>query len=332
MHIMEHRRLGRSGLNVSALALGTMNFGNPTEEDEAFRIVDRAMDCGINLVDCAGTYAQGKSEKILGRALKRDGKRHKVLVTSKVYFPTGPGPNDRGNGRHHVIKACHASLKRLHTDYIDIYFLHRTDWDVPQEETLSALDHLVNQGLVRHVACSTHPAWRTVEALHIAERYGYPRFTSEQPPYNLLDRRIENEIIPMCRKYDLGILAWSPLAQGVLSGRYDDHANLPPGSRGAMKPLYAERITKRGIEVAGELSRLAKEKQTTTARLSVAWLLHRNGITSAILGPRTLEQLEDLLPAADIALDNKELDFFDELVPPGGAVSNHFNSSGWMRS
>jgi aryl-alcohol dehydrogenase-like predicted oxidoreductase len=309
-----------------------MNFGNPTEEKEAFQIVDRAMDAGINLLDCAGTYAGGRSEEILGRALKRDGKRGKALVTSKVYFPTGPGHNERGNGRHHVIKACHASLKRLQTDYIDIYFLHRTDWDVPQEETLATLDSLVNQGLVRHVACSTHPAWRIVEALHVADRHGYPKFTCEQPPYNLLDRRIENEILPMCREYDLGITAWSPLAQGVLSGRYDDHANLPPGSRGTRKPLYAERITQKGIEVAEKLSKVAKEKGSSTARLSVAWLLHQPGITSAILGPRTLGQLEDLLPASDLALDKRELESFDELVPPGGAVSNHFNSSGWMKS
>lgn len=329
---MEYRRLGRSGLMVSELSLGTMNFGNPTKEEDAFHIVDRAIEAGINLMDCAGTYAQGKSEEILGRALKRDGKRESVLVASKVYFPTGPGPNERGNSRHHVIKACLASLKRLQTDYIDIYFLHRTDWEVPQEETLGALDYLVNQGLVRHVACSTHPAWRTVEALHIADRYGYPKFTCEQPPYNLLDRRIENEIVPMCREYDMGITAWSPLAQGVLSGRYDDHASLPPGSRGTMKPLYAERITREGVEVAAKLSGLAAEKGIGTACLSVAWLLHQSGITSAILGPRSLEQLVDLLPASDIALDKKDLDSFDQLVPPGGSVSNHFNSSGWMKS
>jgi len=329
---MQYRRLGRSGLKVSTVALGTMNFGNPTEEEEVFRIVDRAMEFGINLVDCAGTYAQGKSEEILGRALKRDGKREKVLVTSKVYFPTGPGPNDRGNTRHHVIKACHASLKRLQTDCIDIYFLHRTDWEVPQEESLAALDHLVRQGMVRYVGCSTHPAWRTVEALHIADRLGCPKFTCEQPPYNLLDRRIENEIVPMCREYDMGILAWSPLAQGVLSGRYDDHANLPPDSRGTRKAIYAERITREGIEAASKLPGLAAKKGTSTACLSVAWLLHQPQITAAILGPRTLDQMEDLLPAADLSLDETDLAFFDELVPPGGNVSNHFNSSGWMKS
>ena len=328
---MEYRRLGRSGLQVSELTLGTMNFGGPTNESESFAIIDKALDNGINLLDCANVYAGGLSEKIVGKALNRDGKRKKTLITSKAFMPTGENPNERGNSRHNLINACHESLKRLNTDYIDIYFLHRTDWNVPQEETLSALSYLVSQGYVRYVACSTHPAWRTIEALHIAEKKGYPKFVCEQPPYNLLDRRIENEIVPMCQEYDLGITTWSPLAQGVLAGKYQDATNLPPKSRGAQKTIYAERITDDGIEVARKLSDWAAQKDLAIVPLAVSWILHQPGITSVIIGPRTEQHLDMLLPAVDIELAKSDIEYFDSLVPPGCYLSDHFNTAGWKR-
>jgi len=328
---MEYRRLGRSGLKISCLVLGTMNFGNVTSREESFQIIDRALDAGINLFDCADVYAGGESERILGEALKRRGKRKDVFVTSKVFMRSGPGPNDGGNSRHHILQSCEHSLRRLATDYIDIYFLHRTDFEVPQEETLSALDLLVKQGKVRYIATSTHPAWRVVEGLSIAERYGYPKFVCEQSPYNLLDRRIENEIVPMCQAYDLGIITWSPLAQGVLAARYRDPSNLPPGSRGTLKDIYAQRITRKGIEVSLELSKRAEAKGSTTARFAVAWILHQPGITGAIIGPRNVEQWEDLLGASTLRLDPSDLSFCDQLVRPGTYVSNHFNTSGWMK-
>jgi aryl-alcohol dehydrogenase-like predicted oxidoreductase len=328
---MKYRRLGRSGLRISPLVLGTMNFGNPTDKGEAFRIIDAAIEAGINLVDCADVYADGESERILGEALTRNRKRKEVFLTSKVFWRTGTGPNDQGNSKHHIIESCEASLKLLRTDYLDIYFLHRTDFDVPQEESLEALDILVKQGKVRYIACSTHPAWRTVEALWISDRYRYPKFICEQPPYNLLDRRIENEIIPMCCAYDLGIITWSPLAQGLLAGRYKDARNLPEGSRGTLKEVYAERITQRGIEVSLELAKRATEKGCTPAQLAVAWVISQPGITGAIIGPKDLAQFESLLPALDITLDQADLEFCDALVPPGTYVSNHFNTSNWMR-
>jgi len=328
---MEYRRLGRSGLKISCLVLGTMNFGNVTSREESFQIIDRALDAGINLFDCADVYAGGESERILGEALKRRGKRKDVFVTSKVFMRSGPGPNDGGNSRHHILQSCEHSLRRLATDYIDIYFLHRTDFEVPQEETLSALDLLVKQGKVRYIATSTHPAWRVVEGLSIAERYGYPKFVCEQSPYNLLDRRIENEIVPMCQAYDLGIITWSPLAQGVLAARYRDPSNFPPGSRGTLKDIYAQRITRKGIEVSLELSKRAEAKGSTTARFAVAWILHQPGITGAIIGPRNVEQWEDLLGASTLRLDPSDLSFCDQLVRPGTYVSNHFNTSGWMK-
>jgi len=328
---MNYRRLGRSGLKISPLILGTLNFGNPTPKQDAFKIIHRAIDAGINLFDCADVYAEGESERILGEALAQNGKRKEVFVTSKVFMKTGPGPNDAGNSKHHIIESCEASLKRLRTDYIDIYFLHRTDFDIPQEESLAALDLLVRQGKVRYIGSSTHPAWRVVEALWISDRHHYPKFICEQPPYNLLERRIENEIIPMCRAYDLGLITWSPLAQGMLACRYTDPANLPMGSRGTLREIYAERITKRGIEIGLQLAQRAIEKGCTVSQLALAWVINQPGITGAIIGPRTLGQMEDLLPSADMKLDESDLRFCDELVSPGTHVSNHFNTSRWMK-
>lgn len=328
---MQYKRLGRSGLNISPFVMGTMNFGNPTPKHEAFRIIDHAIDIGINVFDSADVYAEGESERIVGEALARNGKRKEVFITSKVFMRSGPGPNDFGNSKHHILESCEKSLKRLQTDYLDIYFLHRTDFTLPQEEPLAAMDLLARQGKVRYVAASTHPAWRTVEALWIADKQHYPKFICEQPPYNLLDRRIENEIIPMCQAYELGILAWSPLAQGVLAGRYTDAAHLPAGSRGTQKPAFAERITPQGIAVSQELAKHASQKGCTVAQMAIAWVLHQPGITGTIIGPRTLDHLTGLLPAVELTLNDADLKFCDTLVPPGTYVSNHFNTSCWMK-
>jgi aryl-alcohol dehydrogenase-like predicted oxidoreductase len=306
-----------------------MNFGGPTGKKESAMIIDAAIEAGINLFDCADVYAEGESECILGETLKRNGKRADIFITSKVYWPTSDNPNDRGNARHRIISACEKSLKRLQTDYIDIYFLHRTDFNVPQEESLAALDILVKQGKIRYTACSTHPAWRTVEAIWTADKHHYPKFTCEQPPYNLLDRRAENEIIPMCRAYDMGALCWSPLAQGMLAGRYNDPEILPEGSRGSLKKLFAERISDRGIATAAKLSRWAEKRGWSPAQMAVSWVLHKSGVTGVIIGPRTFDHFMDLLPAADIQLDNEDLRFCDTLVAPGKHVSDHFNTAVW---
>ena len=329
---MQYRRLGRSGLMVSELALGTMNFGGPTDESTSLQLIDKALDYGINMLDCANVYSEGRSEQIIGKALKRNGKRHYVLVTSKAFLPTSDRPNSSGNNRHNLINSCTNSLKQLQTDYIDIYFLHRTDWNIPQEEALSGLDYLVSQGYVRYVGCSTHPAWRTVEALYISDQKGFPKFVCEQPPYNLLDRRIENEIVPMCLEYDLGIITWSPLAQGMLAGRYDQAGVFPENSRAAQNVIFAERITDAGIKVASKIRDRAKEKGLSAAALSVSWILHQLAITSVIIGPRTTDHLDDLVSALGISLSKEDLDWFDTLVPPGTYISDHFNTAGWQRS
>ena len=326
---MEYRRLGRSGLKVSKLALGTMNFGNPTDKAASFRIIHTALDAGINILDCADAYSEGKSECIIGEALAESGKRNDVLITSKAFLPTGTGPNDGGNSKHHILDACENSLKRLKTDWIDIYFLHRTDFNVPQEESLAALNLLLQQGKIRYIGCSTHPPWRVVEAWWIADKHHYPKFICEQPPYNLLDRRAEHEIMPMCKAYDMGIISWSPLAQGVLAGRYQDAANIPPDSRGAFKLIYAERITQPGIEAAQQLAKRAADRECTLPQMALAWVLHQPGVTASIIGPRTLAHLEDLLPASVLKLDDADLAFCDQLVKPGAFVSDHFNTAGW---
>jgi aryl-alcohol dehydrogenase-like predicted oxidoreductase len=328
---MQYRRLGRSGLMVSELTLGTMNLGGPTDEATSFQMIDRALDCGINILDCANVYSEGRSEQIIGKALKRNGKRQHIFVTSKAYLPTSDRPNSSGNSRHNLINSCQESLKRLQTDYIDIFFLHRTDWNVPQEETLSALGYLVGQGYVRYVACSTHPAWRTVEALHIADQKGFPKFVCEQPPYNLLDRRIENEIIPMCLEYDLGIITWSPLAQGLLAGRYEQADVLPKDSRAAQKDIYAQRITDAGIKASSKVIAQARQINLSPAALSISWILHQTAISSVIIGPRTPDHLNDLISALDLCLSKKDLDWFDALVPSGTYISDHFNTAGWRR-
>ena len=257
---MEYRVLGRTGVRVSALALGTANFADPTPEDEASRILERAVVAGINLIDTGDSYAKGEAERIIGRAVKASGLRKKVLISTKVFPPTGPGPNDRGNSRLHVLQACEDSLERLQTDVIDLYFIHRFDPDTRLEETLAALDDLVRSGKVRYVACSTHPAWRVMEALAISERRGYARYCCEQPPYNLLDRRIENELVPLCLEHGLGLMPWSPIGQGVLTGRYQKADVFPEGSRGAFRGgIYAERINPAGIDVGRRFVALARE-------------------------------------------------------------------------
>jgi aryl-alcohol dehydrogenase-like predicted oxidoreductase len=327
---MSSRRLGRSGLEIAPLVLGTLNFGSATGRREAFQIVDAALEAGINLFDCADVYSGGESERILGAALAREGKREQVLVTSKAGLPSGPNLNDRGSSRYHITRSCEQSLKRLQTDRIDIYFLHRTDYRVPQEETLAALDQLVRQGKILYAACSTHPPWRTVEALMLAERHGWPKFVCEQAPYNLLDRRAEIEIVPMCRAFDLGLLCWSPLAQGQLAGRYSEAGNFPAGSRAAMKAVYGERVTAEGIRAAREAAEHFAGREFSPAQLAVAWLLKQPGVTGVLLGPRTRAQFTELLGAAEVSLSEEDLAFCDALVPPGRFVSDHFNTSGWM--
>ncbi len=329
---MEYKLLGRTGVKVSALVLGTDNFANPTPEDEADNIINLALDHGINLLDSSNSYAKGECEQVIGRSLKKSGRRHETLIATKVHYPTGPGPNEQGNSRLHIIKACEESLRRLQTDYIDLYQLHRPVFDMPIEETLAALTDLVRQGKVRYIGSSTAPAWKVMEGVLVSELKNLSRFVSEQPPYNLLDRRIENELLPMCQAYGLGVITWSPLAMGILAGRYADNQAHPDDSRSVLRGgIYAERVTPRAVAVGNRFVRLAKKHGVSAAQLAVLWVKDQPGISAPIIGPRTVEQLEHLLPVLEMQLDESMQQTCDELVPPGSAVANFHNSAPWMK-
>ena len=329
---MEYRLLGRTGVKVAPLCLGSDNFANPTPEAESIAMIERAIDAGINLIDTSNSYAKGESERIIGRALAASGRRDQVLVATKAHYPTGPGPNDSGNSRLHLMKACEESLKRLQVDCIDLFQLHRPSFELPIEETMCALTDLVRQGKVRYVGCSTTPAWKAMESIMASELKGYVRFVSEQPPYNLLDRRIENEMVPFCQEYQLGIFPWSPLAMGILAGRYADADKTPEASRAALRGgIYAERVTARGIEVGSRFVQLAKDRGISPAQLAVLWVKDQPGITAPLIGPRTLEQLEHFLPVMEMQLDDQTRAACDALVPPGSAVADFHNSAPWMK-
>ncbi|MGE5221716.1 MAG: aldo/keto reductase [Omnitrophica WOR_2 bacterium] len=330
---MEYRNLGRTGVKVTPLCLGAMNFGGPTGEQESLEIARKALDAGINFIDTANVYNNGESEKIVGRALKEYGRRDQVILATKVHGEMGSGPNDSGNSRLHILKACDDSLRRLQTDYIDLYQLHRPDFDIPQDETLRAFDDLIQAGKVRYIGCSTHPAWFIMESLLISDRYGWARYISEQPPYNLLDRRIENELVPLCQKYGLAILPWSPLAGGILSGRYPVEGGMPEDSRGRRAgKFFTDRVTKRAREVAAEVAKMAQERGMTATQLALLWVKEQPGVTAPIIGPRTAGHLEDALGILDKKLPEEDRTQLDVLVHPGNAVADFFNSNEWMKA
>jgi 1-deoxyxylulose-5-phosphate synthase len=337
---MEYRTIGRSGVKVAPLGLGTDNFANPTPETEAIAILNRALDAGINLIDTSNSYGKsdagygtGESERIIGKALAQNGRRGQVVLATKAHYPVGPGPNDRGNSRLHLIRACEDSLRRLQTDYIDLYQLHRPDFSIPVEETLGALDDLIRAGKVRYIGSSTAPAWKVMEAIMVSELKGFARLISEQPPYNLLDRRIENELIPMCQAHGLGLIPWSPLAHGMLAGRYANASAPPADSRATLRGgIYANRISDRGIEVSNKFIELAQESGYSPAQLAVLWVKDQPGVTAPLLGARSLSQLEHFLPVLDMKLSDALRAACDELVPPGTAVANFHNSAPWMKA
>ncbi len=329
---MNYRALGRSGVKVAPLGLGTGNFADPTPEAESIRILNRAVEAGINLIDTANSYTNGESERIIGRAFAKGLPRRKVILATKAFYRVGSGPNDEDLSRLHLIRACDDSLRRLNTDYIDLYQVHRPSPSIPLAETLSALTDLVQQGKVRYIGSSTHPAWKIMEAIMVSELKGFARFVCEQPPYNLLDRRIENELVPMCQAYGLGLITWSPLAQGVLAGRYASAADLPADSRGARRGgIYSERITEAGIAVGDKVVSLAREHSLSPAQLATLWVKDQPGITAPLIGPRTVEQLEHLLPVLDMTLSAELRAACDALVPPGSAVASFFNTAEWMK-
>jgi aryl-alcohol dehydrogenase-like predicted oxidoreductase len=320
---LEYRQLGYTGVRVSALALGTMTFGGrgkfalvgETEVDEARRIFDRALDGGINFIDTADVYSDGRSEEIVGELIK--GRRDEIVLATKARFAMGEGQNDAGLSRRYLLRACEASLRRLGTDYIDLYQVHERDGLTPMEETLDALDTLVRQGKVRYIGCSNHSAWHVMKALGISERRGLQRFVTQQVYYSLLDRDAEYELIPLSIDQQLGVLVWSPLAGGLLSGKYRRNVEPPAGSRQTTPwgepPVYDRERMYRIVEALVEV---ASARGTSPAQAALAYLLGRPAVTSLVIGARTEEQLADNLGSVDWTLDVDERAQLDEVSAP----------------
>ncbi|RRJ99779.1 aldo/keto reductase [Opitutaceae bacterium TAV3] len=325
----DYRLFGRTGIKVSPLTLGCMMFGGRTELDDSCRIIDRAIDAGINILDTANVYSRGRSEEFTGEALKRNGKRDRIFLATKVHGSMDDtDPNCQGNSRRHIIQQCEASLRRLQTDYIDLYQIHRPRPEIAIDETLRALDDLIRSGKIRYAGTTTFAAWQVVEALWASKELGLNRFVSEQPPYNLLDRRIERELIPAARTFGLALIPWSPIGGGLLSGKYQRGQPVPVDSRYANpNPIQAKRFTERVYDVIEPLSALAAAKGVTLAQLALAWTIHQPGITSPIIGPRTLEQLEDNLGALDVTFTEADLSKIDEIVPPGTHVAPFYEAN-----
>jgi aryl-alcohol dehydrogenase-like predicted oxidoreductase len=323
---MEKRLLGRTGLRVTPLTLGCMMFGGRATGEESEAIIDRAIGAGINFLDTANVYNAGKSEEIVGAALKKSGVRDRIVLATKVHGNMHANdplePTQAGNSRRAIIEQCEASLRRLQTDWIDLYQIHRPQPETPIDETLRALDDLVRSGKVRYIGSSTFAAWQVIESLWVSKEYGLNRFVTEQPPYNLLDRRIERELIPAARSYGIGLIPWSPLAGGFLTGKYKAQGQQPEGR-------FADRThprsgplldNPRAFEAVQKLTAIAAEKGIPVSQLALAWTLQQPGITSSIIGPRTREQLIDNVSALEVRLSPEELARIDTISPPGDVI------------
>lgn len=301
---MQYRNLGRSGLKVSEICLGTMGFGRITDEAEAQRIVNLAFDAGVTFFDTANSYAEGRSETILGQTLK--GRRQGVVVATKFTNPMGPRPNDSGMSRKHIMDAIEGSLRRLQTDYVDIYYIHHVDTLTPMEEALRALDDLVHQGKVRYIACSNYEAWRLCDALWISETRNLARFVCYQPQYSLVVRDIEAELVPLCIHKGLGIVVWGPLASGFLAGKYKPGQRVVEGTRSAENWAFFERFfAPNADETLAELLRVSGELGRPPAQVALRWALQQPGITATIVGARTAEQFRESLGASGWKLEDE---------------------------
>ena len=327
---MEYRPFGRTGVKVSSLTLGCMMFGGKTGPEDSYAIIDRAIDAGINVLDTANVYSRGRSEEVTGQALRRNGKRDRVFLATKVHGRMDDDdPNAAGTSRRHIVEQCEASLRRLGTDWIDLYQLHRPRPEIAIDETLRALDDLVTSGKVRYIGTSTFAAWQVVEALWASRDLGLHRFVSEQPPYNILDRRVERELLPMARTYGIATIPWSPLAGGLLTGKYTRDQPTPPGTRFAdvdTNPVYRSRYVEGVFDVAEGITALADAKGCAPSQLALAWCVNQPGVTSPIIGPRTMDQLEDNLAALDVALTDDDRATIDRLVPPGRMVAPFYEA------
>jgi aryl-alcohol dehydrogenase-like predicted oxidoreductase len=331
---MDYHYMGRTGVQVSVLCLGCMNFGWTTEESDSMDMIDAAIDGGINFLDTANVYTRGASETIVGKALQRNGKRHQIVLATKVH---GRMDDDdilaAGNNRRHIIEQCEASLQRLQTDYIDLYQIHRPRSDTPIDETLRALDDLIRAGKVRYIGSSTFPAWGVMESLWASKELGLNRFVTEQPPYHLLDRSIERELIPMAQTYGIGILPWSPLARGFLTGKYRRGEDVPGGTRlesdatGPFARRTQQHFSERAYDLLDVVEALAQEKNCTPSQIAIAWLIQQPGVTSVIVGPRTQAHLDDNFGAVGIEITDDDRARLDEVAEPELAIVPYYHGS-----
>src|SRR5436305_4748282 len=329
---MQYRMLARTGVRVSPLCLGAMMFGawGNTDHEDCIRIIHRALDAGINFIDTADVYSRGESEEIVGKALA-DGRRDSVVLATKVHGRMGDDPNQYGNSRRWIVREVENSLRRLRTDWIDLYQIHRPEPDTDVDDTLGALTDLLRAGKVRYIGSSTFQPSEVVEAQWVAEKRGRERFVCEQPPYSVLVRGVEAELLPVCQRYGMGVIPWSPLAGGWLSGRYRKGADAEPSSRRAqMLPQRYDLSlpeNQRKLDAADALARLAEDNGMTLIEMALAFVIRHPAVTAAIIGPRTMEHLESQLPAAEIELSDEVLDRIDEIVPPG--VNFAAGDGGW---
>ncbi len=328
---MDQRVLGRTGVRVSQLCLGAMMFGawGNADHDECVRIIHRSLDAGINFVDTADVYSGGESEEIVGRALA--GRREQVVLATKVHAPMGSDPNQRGSSRRWIVQECEASLRRLGTEWIDLYQVHRPDPTCDVDETLGALTDLVRDGKIRSFGSSTFPGDQIVEAQWVAERRGRERFVCEQPPYSVLVRGVEAEVLPVCQRFGMGVIVWSPLAGGWLTGRFRKGQPVPTSHRAARVPHRYDLDlpgNQRKLEAVEQLAVLAETAGISLVHLALAFVLQHPAVTAPIIGPRTMEQLESQLGATDVQLDASTLDAIDRIVPPGETL--HADDAGWQ--
>jgi aryl-alcohol dehydrogenase-like predicted oxidoreductase len=329
---MDYVQLGRSGCRVSRFCLGTMNIRKPEHEQPWTQIIGEALDAGINFIDTANVYSRGVSETAVGNIITESGRRDDVVLATKAVAPMGDGPNDRGASRYHLTRTVEESLKRLKTDRIDLFYLHIVDITTPIDEILETLDTLVQQGKILYVGTSKWPPTLIMEGIAVSEARGLPRFVAEQPPYHILDRGVENELLWMAQRQGIGVCSWGPLAYGLLSGKYRKDEEMPDVGRWTNKNTeQSDRFTEEALDVVEALIPLAEERGISLAEFAHAWLLTRPGLTSVLIGPRTIEQLRSTLSSYDVELSADELAKVDELVPPGEFVSNFYDGNVYRR-
>ena len=330
---MKYCNLGRTGVQVSQLCLGTMNFGLRATEAESIPVIDHAIEQGINFIDTANIYGlmptkipmgegPGRSEEIIGKALKQNGKRDRIILATKFFNKVilddvnGGGRNGGGASRRHIMQQVEASLRRLQTDYIDLYQIHRPDPSVPIDETLRALDDLVTSGKVRYIGTSGFDAWHFVEALWESSNLQLNRFISEQPHYSLINRRVEVSVLPMAQKYEIAILPWSPLAMGFLTGKYQRDQEKPAGSRFTTQINWLNGLSDQAYDLLDLLQEMAQQKEATVSQVALAWVMNQPGVTAPIIGPRTIQQLDDNLGALQVHFDEADFAQIDAIAKP----------------